>query len=167
MKVAITVGEAHRTLQVVRRGNRLRVTLEDGREVELRVLSDRDGRFELEHGYARIHGAGVALGCERHFWANGRTLTYHCERPTAARLAEAEASLASPLPAVVLEVLVEPGDEVTASQKLVLLESMKTVIMIRAPQAGVVRCVRCRPGDAVAAGLPLVELGPDGQGVRS
>ncbi|MCE7937973.1 MAG: acetyl-CoA carboxylase biotin carboxyl carrier protein subunit [Chloroflexi bacterium CFX6] len=62
------------------------------------------------------------------------------------------------MPAVVVEVLVAPGDAVADGQKLVLLESMKMVLPIVAPHAGVVTAVRCAPGDAVQPGVPLVEL---------
>ncbi len=158
MKITLTVGGQSRTLRVVRQRDRLGVTFEDGREVELRLLANGEGRFELERGHARIHGAGLVRGLERELWVDGRSLTYTCQMRRATREAIDEAGLASPLPAVVLEVLVEPGDTVRAGQKLILLESMKTVLAVQAPQDGTVHAVLCGRGDAVAAGVPLVQL---------
>lgn len=158
MRLRLTAGGRTRVFGVLRRGDRLLVTFDDGREVALRLLSDGGGRFELERGHQRIHGAGAVQGLSRQLWVNGRTLTYSCDLARAGPDEPGEASLASPLPAVVLEVLVKAGDAVKAGQRLVLLESMKTVLPIQAQRDGIVGAVMCAPGEAVAAGVPLVEL---------
>ena len=162
MKMTLRVNGDARDLRVVRRADRLWVTFEDGREVELRLLSARDGAFELEHGHARIHGAGATVGTRRQVWVNGRTLAYECRSPIdAERDVPGEIELASSIPAVVVNVLVKPGDHVTAGQRLVLLESMKMVLGIQAAHDGTVRAVRCSTGQSVGAGVPLVEVEPD------
>ena len=61
---------------------------------------------------------------------------------------------------MVTEVLVNVGDTVSADDKLILLESMKMVIPIQAPHAGIVRQLNCAVGDAVQPGTPLIELDP-------
>jgi biotin carboxyl carrier protein len=135
------------------------VAFEDGADVELQLLSTLNGGFELENGHARIHGAGTVINGRRQLWVNGRNLTY--ERARSVHLDHAppaETSLSASIPSVVLEVLVEPGQHVTAGQKLVLLESMKMVIPIVAPMDGVVGRICCRPGESVDAGVPVVEL---------
>jgi biotin carboxyl carrier protein len=68
--------------------------------------------------------------------------------------------LAASIPAVVSQILVTPGDEVRADDKLILLESMKMVIPIQAPYDGRVRRLNCAVGDSVPAGIPLLELEP-------
>ncbi len=160
MKVVLRAGEARREVRILRRGNRLQVVFEDGRTVEAAVLVGGGGVFELERGHDRVHGVGAALDPQaRQVWVNGRTLRYTREqRAGAARASGPDASLAATIPAVVVEVLVAPGDAVADGQKLVLLESMKMVLPIVAPHAGVVTAVRCQPGDAVQPGVPLVEL---------
>jgi biotin carboxyl carrier protein len=159
MKVNLRAGDQTRAMRVVRHGDRLNVTFEDGDEVELRLLSSLDGGFELEHDHARIHGAGTVINGRRQLWVNGRNLTYERYRPLAIDHAPVpETDLAASIPSVVLQVLVEPGQVVAAGQKLVLLESMKMVLPILAPQDGVVRAVRCRVGESVQAGVPLVEM---------
>ena len=67
-------------------------------------------------------------------------------------------SLAAPMPATVLTVLVEPGEAVTQGMPLVLLEAMKMELAIRAPRDGVVAEVSCDSGDLVQSGVPLVTL---------
>ncbi len=166
MKFTLHAGDRERTATVSRRGDRLLLTFEDQPPIELRLLLERDGRIELEHGHRRIHVAGVVRGGERHVWANGRILIARSETGRSTEM-PAEESLASPLPARVLEVLVQPGETVESGQKLVLLESMKTLLSIRAPKAGLVRAVHCQVGDAVAAGARLLEIGPAAEGPAS
>jgi len=159
MKLNLRAGEETRTVRVVRRGDRMFVTFEDGVDVELQLLSSLNGGFELENGHARIHGAGTVINGHRQLWVNGRNLTYERTRSVHAEHAPpTETTLSATIPSVVLQVLVEPGQSVVAGQKLILLESMKMVMPIVAPCDGVVRCVRCRSGESVDAGVPLAEV---------
>ena len=64
------------------------------------------------------------------------------------------------MPGTVLEVLVSPGDVVSAGQVLVLLEAMKMELAVPAPAAGTVTAVLVAAGDLVARGQALVELDP-------
>lgn len=164
MKVTLRVNGHAREMRIVRRGDKLRIAAEDGSVVELRLLCATDGGFELEHGQARIHGAGAAIGRRRQVWINGRTLTYEREGPAEVeRELPGEVALAASIPSVVAEVLVGEGDRVAAGQRLILLESMKMVVPVQSPHDGVVRAIHCAPGQSVEAGLPLVEVEPDGQ----
>ena len=74
--------------------------------------------------------------------------------------ANAFTSKVAPVPGAVLSVNVAPGDTVDACQPLVLLEAMKMEFAVSAPSRGTVRRVACAPGERVAAGALLVELGP-------
>ncbi len=162
MRFTLRAGDRERAVTASRRGDRLFLAFDDGPLHELRLLLERDGRIELEKGHRRIHTAGVVRGAERQVWANGRMLVVRSEGGRPAETPEEE-SLASPLPARVLEVLVQPGELVASGQKLVSLESMKTVLSIRAPRSGRVQTVYCRAGDAVAAGARLLDLGPENE----
>lgn len=64
----------------------------------------------------------------------------------------------SPIPGLVKNVLVKPGDEIEAGQTLVVLEAMKMENEIVAPHRGVVESIEAKPGQAVAAGALLVVL---------
>ncbi|MGQ0734176.1 MAG: acetyl-CoA carboxylase biotin carboxyl carrier protein subunit [Acidobacteriota bacterium] len=66
--------------------------------------------------------------------------------------------LASPMPATVVRVLVEPGDRLARGATMLFLEAMKMELPIRAPRDGVVLAVHCEPGQLVQPGVILVEF---------
>ena len=64
------------------------------------------------------------------------------------------------VPGNVWSVDVKEGDEVEAGQPLVILESMKMEIEVKAPEAARVHEIHCAPGKMVQAGQTLVTLVP-------
>ena len=58
----------------------------------------------------------------------------------------------------VIEVLVKPGDAISAEQSLVTLESDKATMEIPSPEAGVVKELRVKVGDKVSQGSPVLVL---------
>jgi biotin carboxyl carrier protein len=66
--------------------------------------------------------------------------------------------ITAPMPATVLQVLTSPGAAVSRGDTLVIVEAMKMEMPLTAPDDGVVRDVRCRPGDLVQPDAVLVEL---------
>jgi len=73
-------------------------------------------------------------------------------------VAEGCVAVASPMTASVFQVAVEPGERVVAGARLVVLDAMKTEIVIASSAAGVVEEIRCVPGKLVHAGHTLVVL---------
>ena len=67
-------------------------------------------------------------------------------------------------PAMVVDVQVEPGDEVQAGQRVGLLEAMKMEIGFDAPVSGIVKEVHARRGQQVAAGEVLLVIEPAADG---
>jgi len=67
-----------------------------------------------------------------------------------------EAILKAPMPGLVLDVVVNVNDEVTAKQGIVILEAMKMQNELRTPKAGTVKEIRVKPGDKVDQGQVLV-----------
>jgi propionyl-CoA carboxylase alpha chain len=70
--------------------------------------------------------------------------------------AEIAGGFIAPMPGVVLDVRVEPGDTVTAGQTLVVLEAMKMEHHMTAPADGVVAEVRVEVGKQVENGALLL-----------
>jgi biotin carboxyl carrier protein len=66
--------------------------------------------------------------------------------------------LTAPMPARVVQVLVQPGASVKKGDTIVLLEAMKMELPVRALSDGTVVAVHCRDGELVDADAPLVEL---------
>ncbi len=64
----------------------------------------------------------------------------------------------SPIPAVVLDILVQPGETVAAGQRLLVLEAMKMEVPVVAPFAGKVRRVEVVANVQVGTGAALLVL---------
>lgn len=62
----------------------------------------------------------------------------------------------SPLPGVVLEIFVKPGDTVKLGQKVILLEAMKMENAINAEKDGIVKEVKVSKGSSVMEGDVLI-----------
>jgi len=70
----------------------------------------------------------------------------------------AQREVRAPMPGLVLQVLVAPGDAVEEGQGLVVLEAMKMENELRAPAAGTVAAVHVAPGVAVGKNELLMEM---------
>ena len=68
----------------------------------------------------------------------------------------AAGGFAAPMPGVIVEVRVEPGEQVTAGRTLVVMEGMKMEHHVSAPCDGTVTEVLVAPGDQVDNGSPLL-----------
>lgn len=66
----------------------------------------------------------------------------------------------APMPGKVTAALVKPGDRVKKGDPLVVLESMKMEVAVRADQDAAVREVLTKEGASVKRGQDLVRLGP-------
>ena len=69
-----------------------------------------------------------------------------------------EITIKAPMPGLVKDVAVAVGADVTAGQRLVVLEAMKMENDIQAPRAGRVKAVQVKGGDTVDSGRVLVVL---------
>jgi pyruvate carboxylase subunit B len=72
---------------------------------------------------------------------------------------DGEAKVVSPMPGVVVAVLVEVGQEVRAGEGLLILEAMKMENEIRAGRTGVIESVHVAPGQRVSQNDALVQIG--------
>lgn len=62
----------------------------------------------------------------------------------------------------IIEILVKPGETVTAEQSLMTLESDKATMDVPAPASGIVREILAKIGDKVSMGVPLLTLEAEG-----
>ncbi|MBS35033.1 MAG: 3-methylcrotonyl-CoA carboxylase [Thiotrichales bacterium] len=82
-------------------------------------------------------------------------------RETAALAAPAQGAdsgLRAPLPGVVLEVHVQPGQHVESDASLMIIEAMKMEHTILSPRAGMVQAILFAPGDRVDEGTELLTI---------
>jgi 3-methylcrotonyl-CoA carboxylase alpha subunit len=75
--------------------------------------------------------------------------------------AASSGGIKAPMPSLVVDVRVSVGSNVEKGQVVVVLESMKTEIVLRADRSGLVKGVNCKHGDMVAEGAELVHIQED------
>jgi acetyl-CoA/propionyl-CoA carboxylase biotin carboxyl carrier protein len=130
----------------------------------------------LDTGFLDREGADVASGSSRaippttasSWWDpwSGETkgphapASQHASPPPSRRRSSTEAAqtLAAPMPATVVKVLVKPGDRVAKGDTVVLLEAMKMELPLRAAGDATVKAVHCREGELVQPETVLVEM---------
>ena len=64
----------------------------------------------------------------------------------------------APMAGKIIQILVEPGQEVKAGDTLLILEAMKMEQQILAPQDGVIDRILCQENDQVSAGAELIVM---------
>jgi len=156
MKIQINLNGEEQLLNVTRRGEQIRI-VRDGVTSEVTLREVDGASCILEYNGRLIRVAGAKKGDRRQIWLNGRTLTYErVQKRAGGAGTQNKGSLSSLIPAVVSEVLVHVGDTVKAGDKLILLESMKMIIPIQAPEDGIVQEIKCTAGESIQPGIPLV-----------
>jgi len=167
MRFSVLLNEEEKEIEVSRQGESLLV-MYDGQTFKARLIHTDEAHFVIEVEESgpgsfvrrkRIRAAGFRDGDNRQLWANGQLVNYKRLREGAVVAPDSRAaSLSASIPAVVSEILVSIGDEVTMGDKLILLESMKMILPIQSPCDGIVLAINCLPGEAVQPGLQLVEI---------
>ena len=159
MAIEITLGEgdAHE-VDVARHGTRATVTI-DGRDHGASLRPAGDGS-ELTF-QTRTEPVWVVVDADT-LWVHafGRawqlSLIDTVERALAGGTSEDTST--APMPGTVITVAVQAGQEVTAGERLVVIESMKMQSEIVAARDGVVEQVLVAVGDTFERGAPLVSL---------
>jgi 3-methylcrotonyl-CoA carboxylase alpha subunit len=131
----------------------------DGRSID--VIDGPGSTFRVVAADRQVLAHAVVDGPRVWVHVDGEVHVFETAAPgdTRARARTDHADmLSAPMPATVREVRVKIDDAVRRGDVLVMLEAMKMEQPLRAPHDGVVRAVRCAPGDLVQPGAPLVEL---------
>ncbi|MGI9594872.1 MAG: acetyl-CoA carboxylase biotin carboxyl carrier protein subunit, partial [Acidimicrobiales bacterium] len=119
-------------------------TVLDGVEAASRpAIVDRDRRLVSVNVAGHTHSFEVPTRSER--WA-----------PSIAERKGTGDAVVAPFPALVDQVLVEPGDTVEGDQVLVVLEAMKMLHSLTAPGESTIAEVRVTAGDQVASNQVLI-----------
>lgn len=142
----------------------------DGAEIEISATSPGrwEGHVQLDDGRTTpflAHRDGQQV----HVWIAGESYVFAPPTPTtrARRSGQpAGGDIVSPVPGVVVTVLVASDDIVEAGQDLVIIESMKTEHLVKSPRDGVVESVLVQEGEQVERGVVLVVLVVVGEGRR-
>ena len=120
-----------------------------------------DGRYAVSDGTVttRVRVAGPADARFVSVGGQAARLEIEPEGQAPRRRARAgSGETSAPMPATVIDICVEVGQHVAAGAVLLKLEAMKMELPVRAPREGTVSGIRCRVGELVQPGVPLVEL---------
>jgi propionyl-CoA carboxylase alpha chain len=166
----VVIGASKRRVRLAPGTSELAVELPDeGRTLILSGIEWRPGQGLFK---ARFDGWTSTLQVEPA--AEGFTIRHHAARarvlvltPRSAELheklpqrapADTSRLILSPMPGLVVQMAVEPGQTVKSGDAVAIVEAMKMQNIIRAERDGVVKSVGPKPGDSVAADEVLVEL---------
>jgi urea carboxylase len=147
--------------------NQLREDFREGR-ASLRI-EETQFDFAAHQQFLADHAAEIAAfrqrqatACEQEvqLWAQEEQNAPAADEAQASVSEEEEAGLAvqADLNGNIWKVLVQPGDEVSAGQTLIIVEAMKMELAIVAPQAGRVTRIACQAGRPVSPGDHLLWL---------
>jgi biotin carboxyl carrier protein len=126
---------------------------------EVTLAADEElGEESIAPGIATAHAAGSGTGAGA---SPAATVVARTRGATAAPLPRragggGSATLNAPMPGVIIEVAVKPGDTVVRGQEIALLDAMKMHNSIKSPRAGTVHEVCVTPGQAVGHGDPII-----------
>jgi biotin carboxyl carrier protein len=67
-------------------------------------------------------------------------------------------NIKAPMPGLIIDLKIKPGDTVNAGDALLILEAMKMENVIKAPAAATVKSVKVKKGDSVEKGQTLIEF---------
>lgn len=189
MRYTATIGGRQHTVEVEANGQVRRVVV-DGRElaVDCRLVGTlpggRDERVashyslligdESYEAFARPVPSTAEVGeageraVEVHIQGQPYVVALQDERErTLANLAGAarvsgDVAVRAPMPGLVVQVVVQPGDEVRRGQTVAVLEAMKMENDLQAPRAGTVKEVRVAAGQTVRQDEVLAVVGDVG-----
>ena len=117
------------------------------------------GRYRVTEGTRQRLAYGIAAGEARWVFLEGAVYVIDATPPSRRkRHGHDETALASPMPATVVMINVQPGQQVAQGDLLIRLEAMKMELPIKAPRDGRVTAITCRAGELVQPGVPLLEL---------
>ena len=107
----------------------------------------------------------ASFDVERERWRAAGLLTVAepeqvAEDSTAALVADGCEGVSSPVTASIFQIAVEVGQSVTEGQKLIVLDAMKTEIVVASHTDGVVEEIHCAQGALVTGGQLLVSVRP-------
>jgi 3-methylcrotonyl-CoA carboxylase alpha subunit len=156
----VFVAEGEHYTARLRTGTRGAVVTIDGCDIDAEVVRMVD-ELRIRLGESTLVATVAAVGAERHVFCDGTAHRLVLVDPLAPPLDEAPHAghLMAPMSGTVVAVLVEAGQIVERGAPLMILEAMKMEHTIAAPAAGKVAAINYRPGEQVAEGADLIDIG--------
>ena len=151
---------AETSVKVTYRRNRngsFKMSVDDGQEQTVRLLSNTEESFEIAVGDMRWSATATKVSDRWYIDSpHGGICLVEKSRFPELEVGEVEGGLVAPMPGKILALHVANGDQVKSGQVLVLMEAMKMEHQITAPLNGTVTEVLASEGDQVDNGQLLV-----------
>ncbi len=160
----VTIGERSHRVELNRSDSGWSCKL-DGRPVPLDVATTQEGVLSILVGGKSYEvkqeisagEASIVVG-HRRFPAAVRDPRSLRSRRDAEAGTQGVRKISAPMPGKVVRILALVGEEVEASQGVVVIEAMKMQNELKAPKKGVIRKLNVSEGAAVVAGQTLAEV---------
>jgi biotin carboxyl carrier protein len=155
----VTIGDNEYRIEISEDGVRI-----NGEEVDADLFElNEAGLFLLNHGDEKLELHLASEGSNTYLiTTEGQQIQAQVETDQGQKRRKKAASdnkeLIAPIPGVVLEVHVHPGDLVEEGQTACILESMKMQMVIKLPAGGKVSEVNIEPKQSVAKGDVMITL---------
>ena len=149
-------------VNVTRDGQDWRLEI-DGSQVPLQAVPDRTGAWLVETHQGRRRLWVAVRGDERLVFCDGKVHSLRLHDPEHAdedAAAAAGPNLSADMPGKVVAVKVNTGDQVTAGQAVLIMESMKMETELTAAVSGTVAAVHVTEGQVVGQGDALLDIQP-------
>ncbi len=158
MEYTIVIDDEEAHLSLVRHGDGFEATRGDV-VTRIEIVHLADGEAILRVDGVRHVVPFVMVDDEVHFDFRGEVISAEVSAGSRSRKGrQREHSMAAPMPALVMKILVEAGQEVAKGDALLILEAMKMEHQVSAPHDGVVVEIRCKTGEMVQPPEDLVVL---------
>lgn len=124
-------------------------------------LEHREDRWLIRTTEGTFSGLAIRQGDRVLVSYRGHQYAIESKSPRErSRSGPATGDLVAPMPGQIVDVLVSVGEAVTAGQKILVLEAMKTQLPFNAPFDGVVEALSVEKGSQVKEGTLLAHLMP-------
>ncbi len=150
------------TLEKVNRKEGVLKGFANEREIEIEVVEQNGMVFVKKRGV--LIPVFFAYDNEQnlHIHLNGSVFMVHKktieEEAGKGEIGNSGGRIEPPMPGKILKVFVKEGSEVEENQVLVLMESMKLQVEVKAPFKGVIKKLNINEGQTVGAGEVMVEI---------
>ena len=121
----------------------LHVLRQPNRNIDAHVEPNQSGSYDIQIDGNHL-SAEVVLGFQSPKKAPGRKI----------------GNILSPMPGLIVDIMVKIGDQVKKGETLLIQEAMKMQMKLRAPAAGIVTGISISPGSQVDKGVLLLSLDP-------
>lgn len=119
-----------------------------------------DHRFSAIINKKIVQTTAIKYEDHIHIFQRGQHFILNLSNPTLANNEEISTDnrFIAPMPGIVIEVFVNPGQKVAQGDRLIILEAMKMEHTISAPTAGTIKSISYKTGDLINEGAKLLEF---------